>query len=361
MELAAGSGDGDSVDIVLDDREWLIATPRVKDRITVYLGYEGIGTTYMGSFEINSVRFSFPPKTITVRGTAASSLNNLKSQKIQSFEGKTVEQILAEAGQAAGGYKVDVHPSLADRKLPFVNHTGSFGQLIGRLEDLYGAVAKIQDGKIGLTPRGEGKSVSDFSVPTYVLGPSAFADLEVLTESRGETAKTIASYRDRTTNQRVDVESKSKLSDLQTEAEHRITQFFASEDEAKAGAESVQAQLDRSTGKIHATLAEGDPWVRDGQRIVVANCREGINGSFLIDIVRHQLTKSGALRTSFSGTAGTEGLAERYADAGPASPDFILLPPGMTFGQMLPKLSGTELGKPFSAVPALVGQPTPTP
>lgn len=358
VELASGAGEQDHCEIVLDDREWLIATPRVKDRLTVFLGYESVGLAFMGSFEINSVQFSFPPRSISVRGTAASSLNDLKSQQVKGFSGQTVEQILAEAGSKIG-MKVDVHPSIADQKIPFLNNTASYAHLISKLEQHYGAVAKINDGRLSLTPRGSGKSVSDLAQPTFVLRAESFADLQVLVESRGETASTKASYVDKVTNDRMTVESKSKLTDLETTATHTIQSFFNSKEEAQAAADAAQGQLDRSTGRISATLAEGDPWVRDQQRIVVSGIRAGIDGSYLVDLVRHSFSKNGALRTTFTGNAGIDGLAAEYSSSGDNNSAFVVLPPGSVFGQVLPKMSGTELSQPFGSVPSLVGQPLP--
>ncbi|TXN27401.1 hypothetical protein [Methylobacterium sp. WL19] len=356
VTLASGRGEQDACDIILDDREWKIATPRKGDRLQVYLGYEGIGTTFMGNFEVNSINFSFVPKAITVRCTAASSLNDLKSTVIAAHDDKTVEQILAEAGQKIG-FKADVHSSIADNKVPFLNQSMSFGALIGRLEQHYDAVAKINDGNVSLTPRAGGFSVSGFSLPTYVLGPEAFADLNVMVDAASEYAQTSASYMDKTTKKIVWLDEKSKLSDLSTDAKFKIGQQFNSEGEARKAAESTQAQLDRATGKISGRFSEGDPWCRDGQRIVVTNTRDGIDGSYLLDVVVHSYTKSGALTTSFSGTAGVNGLAEEYQE-GNNSSEFVVLPPGMVFGQVLPAPKNT-LENPFNSVPSMVGQPAP--
>ncbi|WP_311275230.1 hypothetical protein [Methylobacterium sp. WCS2018Hpa-22] len=356
VQLAAGRGDQDSCDIILDDRDWLIATPRKGDRLQVYLGYEGIGTTFMGNFEVNSIKFSFTPKAIAVKCTAASSLNDLKSTVIASYDDKTVEQILAEAGSKIG-FKADVHNFIADEKIPFLNQSMSFGALIGKLEQHYDAVAKINDGKVSLTPRSGGVSVSDISVPTYVLRPYSFAELNVMVDAASEYAQTSASYTDKTTLKKMWVDAQSKLKDLSTDAKHKIGTIYNSEDEAKRAAESTQAQLDRATGKITGRLAEGDPWVRDGQRFVVTECRDGINGSYLLDLVVHSYTKGGALTTSFSGTAGVNGLAEEYQE-GKNADEFLAIGPGQVFGQVMP-VAPDSLGSPFSSVPSMVGQPAP--
>ncbi|GEP03696.1 phage late control D family protein [Methylobacterium oxalidis] len=359
VELAAGGGSQDSIEITVDDRDWLVATPRVKDRIVVYLGYEGIGTSWMGSFEVNSVRFSFPPKSIAVRGTSASSLNDLKTHTIQEFKDKTAEEILAEAGSKIG-MKVDVHPSIADQKIPFLNSVTSMGSLVERLESHYGAVAKITDGRVILTPRAGGRSVSDIAMPTLVLREYSFADLEILTDSRGETARTIAQYKDGDGNTKT-VETKSNIPDLDTEASHTIGNIFNSQAEAEAAAKSVQATLDRSTGRIHGTLAEGDPWLRDGQRVVISGIRDGIDGSYVLDMVRHEFTKQGALRTSFSGTAGIDGLAAEFGSSTCNDPAFIVPGAGQVMGQVLPPAGALTLDRTFGPIPALTGTAPPVP
>lgn len=358
VRLAAGSGDQDTCEIVLDDRGWMVATPTVGDRIEVRLGYTGIGLAYMGSFEISRIRYSFPPKQISVIGTAASSLSEIKSQRVTNYDGKTVEQILAEFG-AQVGMKVKVHPEIADEKLKFLNaETMSFQGLVAKLESRYGAVAKILDGRVTLTPRGSGDSVSDISLPTFVLRPEHFAECEVLHESSGEYKKTTAKWRDPKTHQLQTVESGTKLNDNKSEAVHAIAREWPTQAEAQAAADSVQGQLDRSTGKIQAMLSAGDPWLRDGQRIVITDAREGINGSYLVDLVQHSYSKDRALVTTFTGSAGTDGLAEEYA-AGTSPSDFVAPLPDQVFGQALQQRDGTTLERPFNSVPSFSSIPTP--
>ncbi|MGV7031037.1 phage late control D family protein [Methylobacterium symbioticum] len=360
VRLAAGSGDQDSVEIVLDDRGWQIASPQVGDRLTVNLGYTGVGTAFMGSFEINKVRYRFPAKQISVIGTAASSLSELKSQKVTQYEGKTVEQVLAEFGSKIG-MRVDVHREIADEKLPFLNNIGSFQGLVAKLESRYNAIAKFTDGRLSLVPRGEGKSVSDFAMPTYVLRPEHLADVEVLVDSAPAFKATKARWRDKKTHELKEVQAPTKLGNNQSSAEYSINgREFPSESEAQAAANATQAQLDRATGKIFGTLASGDPWFRDGQRVLITSSRPGIDGSYLIDLVQHSYSKEAGLRTSFSGTAGDEGLPASYSSGSNAG-DFLTLDPTMfTFGQALQQPSMT-LNQQNSSTPSLVGQPPPTP
>ncbi len=128
-----------------------------------------------------------------------------------------------------------------------------------------------------------------------------------------------------------------------------------------AKAKSVMAQLDRSGEKISATLAEGDPWVRDLQRIVVADIREGINGSYTLDAVRHSYEKLGGLRTSFTGVGGVNGLAQEFDSIGQPGSSvprgaFLDIGPGQVFGQALP----LELGSPNTSIPRLIGETPPS-
>lgn len=360
VELMAGGGAQDSITITLDDRDYKIASPQVKDRLDVSLGYEGIGVAYMGSFEINKVVYSLPPRTITVCGTTASSLNELKTQRINNITGKTVEQILAEVGNPLG-FKVDVHGSIADNKIPQLDKNTSFGSLIGQLERQYDAVAKITDGRVSLIPRSGGKSVSDFSQPTYVLRDYSFAELEVTKESRGEYAKVFADYYDENGNRTPADAATSALTGLDTEATFKLPNVQRSKEEATAAAKSVMAQLDRSGERIAATLAEGDPWVRDLQRVVVSGIRPGVDGSYTIDAVRHTYEKGSGLRTSFTGQGGVNGLAAEFASSttsasagGVPSTTFLTVGPGQVFGQAMGQF-GTVLPGSNTSTPRLVG------
>ncbi|MCP2080822.1 UNVERIFIED_ORG: hypothetical protein J2W74_002008 [Methylorubrum zatmanii] len=100
------------------------------------------------------------------------------------------------------------------------------------------------------------------------------------------------------------------------------------------------AQLGRLEDRIGVTLAEGEPWIRDLQWIVVSGIRAGVNGSYTLDAVRHTYQKGIGLRTTFSGHGGVKGLAEQFATAstssrGVSSTTFLTVGPGQVFGQAL--------------------------
>ncbi|CAO4183337.1 Phage late control D family protein [Methylorubrum aminovorans] len=362
VELMAGGGAQDSVTITLDDRDYKIASPQVKDRLDVSLSYEGIGVAFMGSFKINKIVYGFPPRTITVCSTTASSLNDLKTQRVNNITDKTVEQIPAEVGNPLGS-KIDMHPSIADSKIPQLDSNTSFGSLINRLERQYDAVAKITDGRVSLVPHSGGSSVSDFAQPTYVLRDYSFADLEVTKESRGDYSKVVADYLDENGNRTPAEAAESSVTGLDSQAIFKIPNVQRSKEEAAALAKSTMAQLDRSGDRIAATLAEGDPWVRDLQRVVVAGIRPGIDGSYTLDAVRHTYEKGSGLRTTFSGQGGVNGLASEFASATTSggntpSTTFLTVGPGQVFGQALGPAE-TVLPGANTDTPRLIGAPIP--
>lgn len=41
----------------------------------------------------------------------------------------------------------------------------------------------------------------------------------------------------------------------------------------------------------------GDPWIGAGQPLNILNTREGIDGRYVADLVKHQFTKEGGLKT----------------------------------------------------------------
>lgn len=348
VDLASGGGAQDTCTITLDDRDWLISQPQVNDYLDIYLGYEGIGTTLMGSFEIDEVMFTFPPKGITIHGNAQGNNSLLKSQKVIEYDNKTVGEVLQSIGSAVG-LEVKVNSQLAGEKIKFKNSHASPSHLVTQLEDTYNAVAKVIGGKLIFVPRDQGESATGQELPLLALLPAHFANYTVRHSNRSQYTKSSASYTDPKTNKREWVDHETAVAGLPgnsvADLPYKIGRIFNTEAEAKAAAKAMMASLDRNQGEGMFTLAEGDPWVRDQQRILVRGTRAGVDGSYVADLVSHQFTKQGALRTSISAKPPSSGSGSYGALYEQEPEQFIQPAPGQIMGQNLP---------------SLVGQPAPT-
>jgi uncharacterized protein len=209
VDLVSGNGGGDTCSITVDDRDWLLATPHVGDGIEVYLGYKEVGTAFMGTYMVDSVKFTGPPKQITVRGNAVNFSGSIKSHVIKNFDGKTVEEIIQ--GMLEGtGYSAQVDSSIGSFKVPYMNATTSPLAVIDQLDRQFGGVFKVSGNTVAIAKRDGNTSATGQSMGQVVLRPEHFAEWSVEHLTRHDFDKTIASYKDPTTNKAMDVTAETK-------------------------------------------------------------------------------------------------------------------------------------------------------
>lgn len=356
VELASGNGAQDTCTITVDDRDWLLALPQVDDAIEVYLGYEEVGMAFMGTFEIDEVILSFPPKIIQIHGNSEGYNSSFKSPQVKNYSGTTVGEIL---NKVAGdlGLRAVVDSNIAQKKIEYRNVTVSPMHLIGQLEREFNGVAKIGKGQLAFADKDSGVDASGQEVPLIVLRKEHFADCQVTHKNRSDYTSVSARYRDKDSNKEESVTSKSSTSGIfsggnsgSSDKDFPIKFLFPTKEQAQAAADSQMKALDRTLGEGLFTLAQGDPWVRDQNRILVIGTRDGIDGSYVADIVTHQYTKQGGIRTSIrtDGTADGSSFAPLYEE----NPNAAVAPqPGQVTGQVLPKEGGANNANP-AAPPA---------
>ncbi|MCJ2057743.1 hypothetical protein MKL09_14405 [Methylobacterium sp. J-048] len=357
VELCSGDGAQDTCTIVVDDRDWLISRPNVGDAIQVLLGYQEVGTAFMGTFEVDEVVFSYPPKQILIHGNSLGFVGPIKSQTTRNFEGKTLGEIIKDyAGKL--GLSATVDSELSGLKIPYLNATNSPMHVFQEFEKLYGGVLKISGGQLTFGKRDSGMTASGEEMPLVVLRPEHIANCRVKHVNRGEYSKTVARYKDPTTHTEKSVEAQSSVSDKIVRDENgkeqstpfTITQLFPTKEAAEKAAQAQQAAMDRTLGEGLFTLARGDPWVRDGNRILVTGTRDGIDGSYVTDIVRHSFSHDTGLTTSISTKAPGQGEAN-FASLYEGNPSAALAPaPGQVVGDVLPQ--SVDHGNANPAAPA---------
>lgn len=342
VQLCAGEGMQDTCTIAIDDRDWLVAMPHVGDALQVYMGYEEVGLAFLGTFEVDEVTFSFLPKAISIHGNAIGFRGPIKSKAIKNYENKTLGEIINSiAGDLSMSATVD--PDLASQKVPYLNATSSPMHVLMNFEKLYGGILKIEDGKISFGKRDGNENAGGTEMPVVQLGPSHIANCQVRHINRGEYTETKAKWRDPDTNEiktesaQSGVSDKIVLDDNGAEAKTPSTIFglFRDQATAKAAARAQQNALDRTLGEGLFQLVMGDPWLRDQQKIIIAGFRDGIDGSYIVDIASHSFTKDGGLRTSLSTRAPSGGSETSFPT--PYASEVIQPGPGQVTGELLPK------------------------
>lgn len=344
VTLNAGDGEGDRCEIKVDDRDWRVARPTKGDTLSVWLGYKEVGLAYMGTFEVDEVSLMGMPREIQITGLATGMKGIMKVPVIKAFDNKTVGDILG--GMAAkAGLTLSISPELAAKTLPFKNQTVSNLHMIHELERLYGAVAKIADGKLLFAKRDDLTSISGVALPTLVLLPEHFGTWHVRYNERNSYTGTKASWFDAVNQVRKFVKYSGDAGDSNPSdaLEFTLGTMFKSHGEAEAAAKSQYAALKRGEGKALFSLAKGDPWIRDMQSLLVSGMREGIDGSWSIRKATHSYIKSTGLKTHLECEPPGDGADFSTRD----SNDFIRPAPGALMGETLGDLNaaGEDLTK----------------
>ena len=107
---------------------------------------------------------------------------------------------------------------------------------------------------------------------------------------------------------------------------------FASKAQAEAAAKSQAASLQQAQAEADAILVTGDPWIHDQQRVLVRNTRDGVNGSYVTDLVSHTYRKGEGIVTAmklFTDMNGAD-YETQFAQADtPAKQDALFLQPSV--------------------------------
>jgi phage protein D len=315
VELNSGDGEGDKLQIKLDDRDWAIAKPGLGAVIELWLGYEEVGYSFMGSFEMNDLAFIGPPRAIQLTGLSTGMRSVMKAPAIANYANKSLGSILGSIAGSAG-IGMSISPELAGKMIPFKNQVTSNLHMIHELERIYGAVAKIANGRLMFVPRDSTTTASGISMPTLVLQPEHFGTWNCSYNSRNQYGSVRAAWRDKSDMVRKWVntatgeaggETSSDASSGQATETFTIGTIFNSMQEAQAAIQSMQEALKRSEGRATFELAKGDPWIKDQMTLLVENMRDGINGSWTINKAVHTYVKSTGIKSTLECKAPGDG------------------------------------------------------
>lgn len=194
-----GGGESDTVDILLDDRDWVIAIPNVGENsgtLHVFLGYKESQLNDCGTFNVGLVDLSFSAKSMLIHGNSVGTNTALKAPAITSFDQSTVGDIVGKLAFLAG-VTPQVDPKIGALEVQYLNQHGTSGNQLRSLESRFGALAKISDGNLSFTQRGTGESVSGQSIGSVTLDGADISDLKITINNKNSYSKVRASYWDK--------------------------------------------------------------------------------------------------------------------------------------------------------------------
>lgn len=280
----------DTVSLVLDDTDGRIVLPVKGDPIVVAIGWDAPREVFRGT--VDEVRSSGgrQGRTVNVRGKGLDTTDKAKQPQQRHFDNKSIEDMLSEAGQAAGVTTIDVDPALGSIVREYVDmRDESFAHFGERLSREIGGNFRIKGDRAEMSLRNGayttfvvaewGRNLHTWDI-SPALGRPAFDDAGARWYDRKE-----AVWKDTSASVDTDVAAK-----------HWPRYTNANEDEAKQRTKSDKATSERDAGEGSVTI-EGDPAAIPDGLCQVVGARPGVDGTYRIDSVQHAYSRSGFVTT----------------------------------------------------------------
>jgi len=276
----------DTAEISLDDRDAMLEVPRKGAKLEIWLGYIETGIYLMGTYVVDEIELSGPPRTMTIRAKAADMLQSLKAPKTRPWDKVTLGSITKKIA-SEHGYQASVDSSLAGISFEHVDQTEeSDMHFLTRLAKQYDAVAKPANGSMVVVPKGSSKSASGQDLPVISLGLSDLTSWNVTLADRGKYKKVKAYHHSYKTGKRTEVEVGTE------DPAYVLRHTYPDAEQAKAAGSAKLEGFFRGEAKASFCFP-GNPLVAAEIKLTVAGVRDGVDGDWIIRSVTHELSNSG--------------------------------------------------------------------
>lgn len=164
----------DRVSIEIDDRAGLadggiIDFPVIGLTVEIIMGYRDGRAASRGTYLIDDLTVSSPPRQLTVTGRSAAMAKSYRTPRTQSYHQKTLGDVMKEVA-GRNGYEAVVDPELEGIVIRHADqHNESDMAFATRLAGMHDAVARPVAGKLAVAKRGTGKSVTGKELPVITL------------------------------------------------------------------------------------------------------------------------------------------------------------------------------------------------
>ncbi|MBO6553270.1 MAG: hypothetical protein JJ926_03750 [Roseitalea sp.] len=294
VTLTAG-GKSDSCEIEMHNPDGRMALPRKGAIIEIYLGYGDDGNLVsQGRYEVEENAGKWGPSdTLTITGKAAGK-KSLKESKTRAWNGKTIGQMVTKiAGEH--GYEPAVGADIGAILLTDEAQSEESDQhFLHRIAKKYGGLFSVKDDRMVMIKRGGGKTASGKAMPAMTFTRDNTIGGSWTLKPRAEYGKVKATYQDRPSATRKEVE----ISDGDGPA-HTIRMPHATEAEAKAAAEAKKGDLKRGEGSITINV-EGDETLQPEGTAIVTGIDAGANGTWSVKTIEQSMTFTGGENSGFS-------------------------------------------------------------
>lgn len=295
----------DTLSINLHDADNLLAVPKAGAKVELSVGYDR-QLQRVGSYTVESTELSGPPDRLAVACTSApvAQSGSIAGRKSKSWEGTTLGDI---AQSIAGNLSctLAIAPELASITITNAQQVDqSDTDFLLRLVRRHGGYLKFADGRMIIATEGSGIGTGGTSL-VVSLARSQVSTWRVSAGGKAQAlTKVKVKFHKYDTGDSGEVEAEIKQSAsakgfsedaawlATAESAFVAPNTAASEDEAKAQAKTAADRIARSTRQFELTLP-GRLDIVAGGKVALSGFRDGVNGEWLVQEVRHRLDSSG--------------------------------------------------------------------
>jgi phage protein D len=286
----------DRTRLELSDTDGQLLLPSVGAVMKIGLGWEHTGLEQVFEGAVDEVRSRGnrgSGRTLVVSARGTDMLGTPKTPQARHFDSQSLHTILAEAGGPAGIREIVLSEDLESVVLPYAEmRDESFIAFGERLAREVGGTFKIVGQRATMYTRSPEETASGEPIPSIAaIWGDNLIDWDiapVLGRPRYKSSR--VRYFDADSGTWKDVSVQTGIEG--TDAEYVDNHAAADEEEAQRRAESASAEVARDAGEGWVQIVGNTSAQAEGI-CIVAGTRPGIDGSYRIDAVEHEYSRSG--------------------------------------------------------------------
>ncbi|WP_224825577.1 phage late control D family protein [Cognatishimia sp. MH4019] len=282
----AAGFESDELRLTLDDSAPQIETPREGATYELSLGYAEWGPPiFIGTYVFEEIERNGYERTLTLTAKAADHAESLKEPKTRAWEGQTFGAICGTIAREHN-LKLAIASDLAAFGVAYIAQTEESDQhFLTRLGRRLGAVVAPKDGRLLISSRGSGKTVSGKPMPTiFITTQQLIADnaYMVRRKPRSRYSRVIAKWQDRAAGRTRTITLKAGLKGPSM----TLREVFQSAADARKAAEAKVKELRAGEGELSCDLV-GFPKARAEAPIKVQGVAPDADGDWIAASVTH--------------------------------------------------------------------------
>jgi phage protein D len=296
LRITDASGkESDTLELVLDDRDNVIATPGRGVSIVLAIGYRGGDLVPQGTFVVDELEAEGPPDRLTIRAKSADMRASLKSAKTRAWRSTTVGGVVAKVA-AEHGLKPAVSPALAAQEVTHQDQTNESDlHFLTRLGRDLDAVAAPKNGHLVFAAAGEGLAASGKRLAAVELRREDLTSWRATVADRAAHGTVRARYHDVAAG-------KTKFATAGEGAPVKtLKPHHRGHGHAKSAAAAALKQAKRDGSTIEVTLP-GRAEIGAQTPLTLSGLREELAGRWIVERVEHAMDfEGGGFTTQIEG------------------------------------------------------------